>query len=314
MNWFTKNKNGIIRTSFLLPILLVVIISISHVVNWYEIGNPVNWAIYLSVAIEIFALTSVSAATININKTTIWFLFALVTIIQLIGNVFFSYNHIDSSSEIFVSWVELIGPFFEDWDILSHKRFLALVQGGTLPIMSLTALHFYLKFNENLDLKEVQNKSEEEETTRTIDNDPTPMIDIDSSSTGNLTPNNDDLTLTEDDVINEDKEVVKKKIFETPEEVGINSGILEPIVEELVITEETPINDKDVPIIDDNRDKDIIPDKVNSLKEELKREDIKEVKLRENKSNITRIGSNKFHDGNNTNKIVFDNGKKRRNR
>lgn len=150
MNWISKNRNTIIRSSFLLPILLVVIISISHVVNWYEIGNPINWAIYLSIAIEIFALTSVSAATVDISKSTIWFLFILVTSIQLIGNVFFSYNHINQTSHTFLTWVEMITPLFEDWGVLEHKRFLALIQGGTLPIMSLTALHFYLKFNDNV--------------------------------------------------------------------------------------------------------------------------------------------------------------------
>ena len=73
----------------MIPILLVVIMSISHVVSWYELGNPLSWAIYLSIAIEIFALASVSASTLSGTKKAIWFLFGLVTAIQiLVFNLF----------------------------------------------------------------------------------------------------------------------------------------------------------------------------------------------------------------------------------
>jgi len=148
IKWINQNKNAVIRNTFLLPILLVVIMSISHVVSWYDLGNPISWAIYLSVAIEIFALSSVSAATIKINRTAIWFLFGLVTFIQIIGNIFFEYKEIDITSPDFKSWVELITPFFIDWDLTDHRRLLAIIQGGTLPIMSLTALHYYIKFKD----------------------------------------------------------------------------------------------------------------------------------------------------------------------
>jgi hypothetical protein len=150
INWLKKNKNLIIQNSFLLPILLVVIMSISHVVSWYDLGNPISWAIYLSIAIEIFALASVSAATIKMNRASIWFLFGLVTCIQIIGNIFFEYKDINVNSQDFLSWVELIKPFFEDWDNTDHRRLLAIIQGGTLPMMSLTALHYYIKFTDQI--------------------------------------------------------------------------------------------------------------------------------------------------------------------
>lgn len=146
-----------IKNSFLVPILSVVGISIAHVISWYDLGNPIAWAIYLSIAIEIFALASVSAASIKINKSSIWFLFAIVTLIQIIGNVFFIYQFIDVTNETFLLWVELIEPWFIDWELVDHKRLLALIQGGTLPFMSLIALHFYIKFNE----QDKNNSSEE---------------------------------------------------------------------------------------------------------------------------------------------------------
>jgi hypothetical protein len=150
-NLLTKIKNikreTIVKNSFLLPILLVVFMSISHVVSWYDLGNPISWAIYLSVAIEIFALASVSAAGINVGRFSVWALFGLVTSIQIIGNIFFTYQDINVASSAFKSWVELVQPWFIDWEPVDHRRLLALIQGGTLPAMSLIALHYYIKFN-----------------------------------------------------------------------------------------------------------------------------------------------------------------------
>lgn len=148
LNKFKYNKENLIRNSFLIPIFLVVVMSISHVVSWYNLGNPITWAIYLSIAIEIFALASISAASIKASKTTIWILFGIVTMIQIVGNVFYGFNTINIENESFKSWVDLIGPFFINWDQLDHRRFLAIIQGGTLPILSLTALHFYIQFKD----------------------------------------------------------------------------------------------------------------------------------------------------------------------
>ena len=147
-------RSTIIKNSFLIPILSVVAMSISHVISWYDIGNPFAWAVYLSIAVEIFALASVSAASIKIKKGSIWLLFALVTLIQIIGNVFFTYQDIHINSYAYTSWIELVQPWFEGWTPIDHRRLLALIQGGTLPFMSLIALHFYIKFNDNLSKEE----------------------------------------------------------------------------------------------------------------------------------------------------------------
>ena len=145
--WVRNNPN---RSMFLVPILLVAVISISHVVTWYDIANPISWAIYLSIAIEVGAMTALVAAT-NKIKGGVWFMFGLITFIQMIGNIFFSYKEIDSNGDLFKSWVELTGPIWEmigsdPLDIPSMKRWLAFLEGGLLPIISLTSLHFFVKY------------------------------------------------------------------------------------------------------------------------------------------------------------------------
>lgn len=150
LNWIKEHKKGIIRGMFLVPILLVMIISISHVVSWYNIANPFSWAIYLSVAIEIAAMSSIAAASVKV-KGGVWLVFIIVTLIQFIGNIFFCYNEINSNSQNFKSWVELTGPIFESLgsdivDTIAQKRWLALLEGGLLPIISLASLHFFIKY------------------------------------------------------------------------------------------------------------------------------------------------------------------------
>ena len=143
-------RNNPNRSMFLVPILLVAGISISHVVTWYDIANPISWAIYLSIAIEVGAMTALVAAT-NKIKGGVWFMFGLITFIQMIGNIFFSYKEIDSNGDLFKSWVELTGPLWEmigsdTSDIPAMKRWLAFLEGGLLPIISLTSLHFFVKY------------------------------------------------------------------------------------------------------------------------------------------------------------------------
>jgi hypothetical protein len=156
-----KNKRGLVRFTLIIPILLVAFISIVHVISWYELANPLKWAIYLSIAIEVAAMTAIAASSVKIKGYSIWIIFVIVTFIQFIGNIFFCYTYIDISSKLFLDWVELTSPIFEllggdSLDILSQKRVLALLEGGLLPIISLTSLHFFIKYG---DLDEVNTQN-----------------------------------------------------------------------------------------------------------------------------------------------------------
>jgi hypothetical protein len=152
MNWFQRNFKTLIYTAFLVPILTVAFVSISHVTTWYGISNPFSWAIYLSIGIEIAALSALAAISAQMCKK-VYFPFAIVTLIQFLGNIYFSYQFIDINSKSFIDWVELVDPIVsfmgvESGDMVGHKRFLALFSGGMLPIISLSFLHMLVKFEE----------------------------------------------------------------------------------------------------------------------------------------------------------------------
>lgn len=205
MNWIQKNFKKIIYIAFLVPILAVAGVSISHVTTWYGLSNPISWAVYLSIGIEIAALSAVAAISANMGKK-VYIPFGIVTFIQFIGNIFFAYQYIDVDAKAFKDWVDLVDPVVsylgvESGDPIGHKRFLALFAGGMLPIISLSFLHMLVKF-------------EEEEKT----NVPKSDIDIEALSTEagkkeaevekeKYTPTQDDLQRLEEELrrVNEQK-------------------------------------------------------------------------------------------------------------
>jgi len=152
MSWIQRNFKTIIYISFLVPILTVAFVSISHVTSWYGLSNPVSWSIYLSVGIEIAALSALAAISAQMGSK-VYFPFGIVTLIQFIGNIFFAYQYIDINSQAFKDWVDLVDPLVsylgvESGDYVGHKRFLSLFAGGMLPIISLSFLHMLVKFEE----------------------------------------------------------------------------------------------------------------------------------------------------------------------
>jgi hypothetical protein len=210
MTWFQKNFKNIIYVSFLIPILLVAFVSISHVTSWYGITNPVSWAIYLSVGIEIAALSALAAISANMGRV-VYVPFGIVTFIQFLGNIFFAYQFIDTNSETFKDWVEMVDPIVsyigvEEGDPVSHKRFLALFAGGMLPLISLSFLHMLVKFEE----KDKRNLPKEPIIDKEVD------IDEVSKVVGKV----------ESETI---KEMESTKINPTPEEIQALENVLEEI-------------------------------------------------------------------------------------
>lgn len=237
MNWFQKNFKAIIYTSFLVPILTVAFVSISHVTKWYGISNPVSWSIYLSVGIEIAALSALAAISAKMGKK-VYFPFGIVTLIQFIGNIFFAYQYIDVNSETFKDWMDLVNPLVsflgvESGDPIGHKRFLALFAGGMLPLISLSFLHMLVKFEEE--------EKKKEEIISVPDE-----VDIDALSTeaGKM-----------------EAEIEKEKYTPTEDELKKLEEILLTTNKDIVesMTQDDEISDWDVTLMDGLEDEDSKP-------------------------------------------------------
>jgi hypothetical protein len=246
-NWFSKNFKTIIILAFLIPIITVAIVSISHVTKWYGISNPVTWAIYLSVGIEIAALSALAAISADMGKK-VYFPFGIVTLVQFIGNIFFAYSYIDVNGESFKSWVELTSPLVEFMgvdpnDFVGHKRFLAFFAGGMLPIISLSFLHMLVKFTQN----------SKNETNTPIEPN-TPVVEAKDivGEVSRVRLSEDDLSILEDILSitpKPNEELMNSS--NVPEEV-VEQKIDEPIVEkwEEILPHNLRPMDENSPIID----------------------------------------------------------------
>lgn len=166
--WIQRNLRNIIVTAFVIPILLVAFVSISHVTSFYGLSNPISWALYLSVGIEIAAISALAAVSVRMGNF-IYFPFIIVTLIQMVGNIFFSFSFIDEASEGFKDWISMVGGLFENMgvdktDISSHKLILSFLTGGLLPIISLTFAHMLVKFSEQNKTVVIEEVKKEEKT------------------------------------------------------------------------------------------------------------------------------------------------------
>jgi hypothetical protein len=265
---------------FLIPIILVAGISISHVVAWYDIANPINWAIYLSIAIEVGAMTALVAAT-NKIKGGVWFMFGMITIIQMIGNIFFSFKEINETGELFKSWVELTSPIWELFgteptDIIGLKRWLAFLEGGLLPIISLTSLHFFVKYEGNK--KEEILTVKEETDSEILDEEPKEKIETEKiwETVKRLKEEGKLPTPTEEDIENEPTDLAFTPYLDEEIETEDTSEIYEESIE---LPVETEVEVEESLLKETLESEDIIPE---IPTKSLKKSDIEEFEFDEN--------------------------------
>ena len=229
--WLQSNLNNVIIGSFLIPILLVAFVSISHVTTLYSLANPISWAIYLSVAVEIAALAALAGISAKFGKF-IYIPFGIVTFIQFVGNFFYSYSFININSQDFKDWVDMVSGVLEPigvdpTDMTSHRRILAFITGGLIPFISLTFAHMLIVYSSKI-------QSNEEPVSDTVNdtvNEPVVLTEeiIEKLST---------------DAGKTELENMEEKINPTPEEISRLEDALKTLqnkskIEEPVVTEET---------------------------------------------------------------------------
>jgi hypothetical protein len=281
--WLKNNFRLLIYISFLVPIITVAIVSISHVTVWYGISNPMSWALYLSIGIEIAALSALAAISAQMGSK-VYVPFGIVTLIQFIGNIFFAFEFIKIGNEQFLSWVELTGPILEyigieQGDLQSHRRFLAIFAGGMLPLISLSFLHMLVKFNEenNVDATKEENG---EDTKKVIEEET------------KIKPTNEELDKLEH-LLNKFKpeERVEPSTPDLPDEArGFEPpSKVEDVFDEKPpewFTEQPPISDEELEQwakdSEDEWDEDHALDMVmNDMVQDLTEEDLKEIEVNE---------------------------------
>jgi hypothetical protein len=157
----SKNKavNAFIIGTFVSLYLLVSIISTIHVIDFFKLSNPDWLAISLAIGFELGAAASLAALITldKMNKTLVWALFIVITLMQMQGNMYYAYVNLKD----YQGWVELFN--LVEWEPLEQKRLLAAVSGAILPLVALgfiKSLVDYIRPEE--DLNEINENDLEE--------------------------------------------------------------------------------------------------------------------------------------------------------
>jgi hypothetical protein len=147
---------------------MVSIISTIHVIDFFELSNPYWLAVTLAIAFELGAAASLaSIITLDkMNKTLIWSLFIVITLMQMQGNMYYAFKNITDYS----TWSQLFNLIEED--PIYQKRILAFVSGAILPLVALgfiKSLVDYIKPTEEIASKEIPLEENVESMRKVVD-------------------------------------------------------------------------------------------------------------------------------------------------
>lgn len=164
------------------------LISMWHIVSFFELGNP-NWmAIVLAITFEIAALASlVSFTLLDVLKGARWslyFIFVVLFLMQIIGNIYYSFDYVSMRLLEQENWVTIFKEFLNttielfggDIPDASYTKFIiASTIGAPIPLISLSYIHILVKYMDRTQPEEEQEPSEEiiEETDSDTEEDST---------------------------------------------------------------------------------------------------------------------------------------------
>ncbi len=132
---------------FLAVPFLSSLISTLHIITFFGLGNATWMAVVLAIAFEIGSIASLMTLTVldRINKMAVWFIFVVLIAMQMIGNVYYTYDYVSvavlSNPQWITSFVELVEMVtMQKMEPRTTKFVLSLLIGLPIPVVSLAFL------------------------------------------------------------------------------------------------------------------------------------------------------------------------------
>jgi hypothetical protein len=210
--------------------IIVSVISTIHVIDFFKLSNPEWLAISLAIAFEIGAAASLaSLITLDkMNKALIWALFIILTLMQMMGNAYYAYVHLEN----YQAWIELFGLVEEE--AITQKRILAIISGAILPIVALGFIKSLVDY-----IKPSKAKPEKETSIKEITDTPAPvptqvLMDVEPNPTQIIIEEEDETEISEEEyreIINEMLKTENADINLVEESAPETVETLEPIID-----------------------------------------------------------------------------------
>lgn len=144
---------------FSLLYIAVGFVSVYHAIAFFSISNSYWLAIILALAFEIGQAAVLFSLLVNKTKKTMpWILMGVLTLVQVLGNVYSSYHYaaINSPDEI-KYFTDSVLFFVQDPDPQVNQVMISYITGAILPIVALCMTSMIV------DVSGIENKDKEEE-------------------------------------------------------------------------------------------------------------------------------------------------------
>lgn len=177
------NSKKIFLILFAILYISVAFVSTFHAISFFGLANDMWIAVMLAITFEIgqaAVLFSILTGAAGKRKIIPWALMIVLTLVQILGNVYSSYQYlITNSTELLRYFKE---PIFV-WTDLPDKEcnvILTYIIGAILPIVSLLMTSMVTNYIG----KEDNNTENVEPIKETKDDNPRPITDNDPGTTG----------------------------------------------------------------------------------------------------------------------------------
>ena len=152
-------------------------VSVYHAIAFFSISNE-NWlAIILALAFEIGQAAVLFSLLVNKSKKTMpWILMTVLTLVQVLGNVYSSYHYaaIHSAEEI-KYFTDSVLFYLQDPDPKVNQVMISYITGAILPIVALCMTSMIVDVS-GLEKKEEIEQPKETEEVKDIDNKESKII------------------------------------------------------------------------------------------------------------------------------------------
>jgi hypothetical protein len=154
----------ILTILFSILYLAVGFVSVYHAINFFAISNESWLAVILAIAFEIGQAAVLFSLLVNKSKKTMpWILMTVLTLVQVLGNVYSSYQYaaINSTEEI-KYFTDSVLFYLQDPDPMVNQVMIAYITGAILPIVALCMTSMIVDVSGVDNKKVIEDKPEEE--------------------------------------------------------------------------------------------------------------------------------------------------------
>lgn len=141
----------ILTILFSILYLAIGFVSVYHAINFFNISNEYWLAVILSISFEVGQATVLfSLLTSKSKKIMPWILMGVLTTVQVLGNVYSSYQYavINSPDEI-KYFTDSVLFYLQDPDPQVNRVMISYITGAILPIVALCMTSMIVDINSN---------------------------------------------------------------------------------------------------------------------------------------------------------------------